>query len=123
MSFIKEFRDFAIKGNMVDLAIGVIIGAAFSKIITSLIEDIITPLLLKPAMDAAHINNIQELKWGSVKYGSFISNIIQFLIVAMVLFMTIKAINRMKRKEEAKAPEPTQTELLLTEIRDLLKKQ
>jgi large conductance mechanosensitive channel len=123
MSFIKEFRDFAIKGNMVDLAIGVIIGAAFSKIITSLIEDIITPLLLKPAMDTAHINNIQELKWGSVKYGSFISNIIQFLIVAMVLFMTIKAINRMKRKEEAKAPEPTQTELLLTEIRDLLKKQ
>jgi large conductance mechanosensitive channel len=122
MSFVKEFRDFAIKGNMVDLAIGVIIGAAFSKIITSLIEDIITPMLLKPAMDAAHINNIQELKYGAIKYGSFLSNIIQFLIVALVLFMVIKGINRMKKKEAAKAPEPSQTELLLTEIRDLLKK-
>jgi large conductance mechanosensitive channel len=122
MSFIKEFRDFAIKGNVIDLAIGVVIGGAFSKIITSLIDDIITPLLLKPAMEAAHINNIQELKWGLVKYGSFISNIIQFLIVALVLFVVIKAINRMKKKEEAKAPEPTQTEALLTEIRDLLKK-
>jgi large conductance mechanosensitive channel len=122
MSFIKEFRDFAIKGNVIDLAIGVVIGGAFSKIITSLIDDIITPLLLKPAMEAAHINNIQELKWGLVKYGSFLSNIIQFLIVALVLFMVIKAINKMKRKEEAKAPEPTPTEALLTEIRDLLKK-
>lgn len=124
MGMMKEFKEFAMKGNVIDLAIGVVIGAAFGKIVTSLIGDVITPLLLKPAMDAAHLTNLHELVvFGTVKYGVFLSEVINFLIVAFVLFMIIKAINVAKRKEAAEAPPapPTQ-EQLLTEIRDLLKK-
>ena len=126
MGFIKEFKEFAVKGNVIDLAIGVVIGAAFGKIVTSLIEDVITPLVLQPALRAAHLTNLNELViMGSVKYGSFIAALINFVIVAFVLFLVIKGINRMKRKESEKpvvAPEPTKEELLLIEIRDLLKK-
>lgn len=126
MGFVKEFKEFAVKGNVIDLAIAVVIGAAFSKIINSFIEDIITPLLLKPALDAANLSNIEQLTiFGTVKYGSFLSAIISFVIVALVLFSMIKAINSMKKKEEAVAPPPkmpTKEEQLLTEIRDLLKK-
>jgi large conductance mechanosensitive channel len=126
MGMIKEFKEFAIKGNVVDLAIGVVIGAAFGKIVNSLIEDVITPLLLKPALDAAHVSNLTELTiFGSVKYGSFLSAIINFVLVAFVLFMIIKGINASKKKQEVIAPAPpagpTQEELL-TQIRDLLKK-
>jgi large conductance mechanosensitive channel len=124
MSVIKEFKAFAMKGNVIDLAIGVVIGAAFSKIISSLIDDVITPLLLKPALDASNLNNIADLKWGTVKYGSFISNIISFIIVAVVLFMVIKAMNAAKKKEEALPvvpAEPTAQEKILLEIRDALK--
>jgi large conductance mechanosensitive channel len=125
MGMIQEFKEFAMKGNVVDLAIGVVIGAAFGKIVASFIDDVITPLLLKPALDAANLNNIADLKWGAVKYGSFISNIISFIIVAFVLFMIIKAMNASKKKEAAAAPAvvvPTVEEKLLSEIRDLLKK-
>jgi large conductance mechanosensitive channel len=126
MGFIKEFRDFAVRGNVIDLAIGVVIGGAFGKIVTSLIEDVITPLVLKPALEAAHLTNLSELTmFGSVKYGNFIAATINFIIVAFVLFLVIKGINKMKKKqEEAPAPpaEPTKEEILLTEIRDLLKK-
>ncbi len=126
MGFIKEFKDFAVRGNVIDLAIGVVIGGAFGKIVTSLIEDVITPLVLKPALEAAHLTNLSELTmFGSVKYGNFIAATINFVIVAFVLFLVIKGINRMKKKEEAApAPpaEPTKEEILLTEIRDLLKK-
>jgi len=124
MSVIKEFKAFAMKGNVIDLAIGVVIGAAFGKIISSLIDDVITPLLLKPALDAANLNNIADLKWGAVKYGSFVSNIISFIIVAFVLFMVIKAMNKAKKKEEALPvvpAEPTAQEKILLEIRDALK--
>lgn len=128
MGFISEFKTFATKGNVVDLAIGVIIGAAFSKIVSSLIEDVITPLLLQPALKAAHLTNLQELTaFGSVKYGIFLSALINFAIVAFVLFMIIKGINAAKKLEEAKAsPPPAKStgptqEQLLTEIRDLLK--
>lgn len=126
MGFIKEFKDFAVRGNVIDLAIGVVIGGAFGKIVTSLIEDVITPLVLKPALEAAHLTNLSELTmFGSVKYGNFIAATINFIIVAFVLFLVIKGINKMKKKEEA-APalpaEPTKEEILLTEIRDLLKK-
>src|SRR3990172_8597207 len=104
MGMFSEFRTFAMKGNVVDLAIGVIIGAAFSKIVNSFIEDVLTPLLLKPALDAAHLNNLNELTvFGSVKYGLFLSAIINFIIVAFVLFMVIKGINAAKKKEEMKA--------------------
>lgn len=126
MGFIKEFRDFAVRGNVIDLAIGVVIGGAFGKIVTSLIEDVITPLVLKPALEAAHLTNLSELTmFGSVKYGNFIAATINFIIVAFVLFLVIKGINKMNKKEEAApAPpaEPTKEEILLTEIRDLLKK-
>ena len=125
MGFAKEFKEFAMKGNVIDLAIGVVIGGAFGKIVASLIDDVITPLILKPALDAANLSNIADLKIGAVKYGSFISNIISFVIVAIVLFMIIKGMNKMKKKEEAapSAPaEPSSTDKLLTEIRDSLKK-
>jgi large conductance mechanosensitive channel len=126
MGMLSEFKNFAMKGNVVDLAIGVVIGGAFGKIVNSLIEDVITPLLLQPALDASHLKNLSELTaFGSVKYGMFISAIINFIIVAFVLFMIIKGINAAKKKEQEAAPSapagPTQ-EQLLTEIRDLLKK-
>jgi large conductance mechanosensitive channel len=122
MGFISEFKDFAMKGNVVDLAIGVVIGAAFGKIVSSLIEDVITPLLLNPALKAAGVENIAQLQWGAVKYGSFLSNVISFITVALVLFMIIKAINSAKKKQAA-APvivEPSSNDKLLMEIRDLL---
>jgi large conductance mechanosensitive channel len=122
---IKEFKDFAMRGNVVDLAIGVIIGGAFGKIVGSLIDDVITPLLLKPALEAAHLSKLEDLTaFGSVKYGVFISSVINFIIVAFVLFMIIKGLNAAKRKEEvaAPAPEPSNQEKLLMEIRDALKK-
>ena len=121
---IKEFKAFAMKGNVIDLAIGIIIGASFSKIVNSLIEDVITPLLLKPALKAAHLSRIEELTvFGGVKYGMFISSLINFIIIAFVLFLIIKGVNAAKSKEEPVVVSlgPTQ-EQLLTEIRDLLKK-
>lgn len=124
MGFFSEFKEFAVKGNVVDLAVGVIIGAAFGKIVSSFIENVITPLLLKPALDAAHLSTIEELTaFGGVKYGLFLSAVINFVIVAFVLFLIIKAINHSKKKDEVVAPPagPTQEELL-TQIRDLLKK-
>ncbi len=126
MGMIKEFKDFAMKGNVVDLAVGVIIGAAFGKIVSSFIEDVITPLLLKPALDAAHLSKLSDLTiWGTVKYGNFLAAIINFLIVAVVLFLIIKAMNAAKKKEEiapAAPAEPSSTDKLLMEIRDSLKK-
>ena len=125
MGMISEFKAFAMKGNVVDLAIGVIIGGAFGKIVNSLIEDVITPLVLKPALSAANLSKIEELTvFGGVKYGMFVSAVINFIIIAFVLFMIIKGINAAKKIEEAlpAAPAgPTQEELL-TQIRDLLKK-
>lgn len=128
MSFLSEFKSFAMRGNVVDLAIGVIIGGAFGKIVSSLIEDVITPLLLKPALEAAQLSKLEDLTiFGSVKYGMFLSATINFIIVAFVLFLIIKGINAaQKKKEEAPAPAappaPSNEEKLLAEIRDLLKK-
>jgi large conductance mechanosensitive channel len=123
MSFIKEFKTFAMSGNIVDLAVAVIIGGAFGSIVSSLVDDIITPLLLTPALQAAHVNNITSLSWGAVKYGNFLSSIIKFTIIAFVLFALIKAMNAFKKKEEAKSePVISSTDQLLTEIRDALKK-
>ncbi|MDO9187324.1 MAG: large conductance mechanosensitive channel protein MscL [Bacteroidia bacterium] len=123
MGMISEFKTFAMKGNVIDLAIGVIIGSAFGKIVNSFIEDVLTPLLLKPALDAAHLNNLNELTlFGTVKYGLFLSAVINFIIVAFVLFMIIKGVNAAKKKQEVSASVSTTQEQLLTEIRDLLKK-
>lgn len=126
MSVIKEFKSFVMRGNVIDLAVGVIIGAAFGKIVSSLIEDVITPLLLKPALEAAHLTKLEELTmFGSVKYGSFLASTINFVIVAFILFLIIKAFNSAKKKEAetpSAPPAPSNEEKLLTEIRDLLKK-
>ena len=127
MAFIKEFKEFALKGNIMDLAIAVILGAAFSAIVSSLVDDIITPLLLAPALEAARVQDLDKLTWGAVKYGNFLSAVIKFLITALILFLLIQAINRLQRKKAADLaapaiPELTLSEKLLTEIRDGLKK-
>jgi large conductance mechanosensitive channel len=127
MGFSKEFKEFALRGSVVDLAVGVVIGGAFNGIVKSLVDDIITPAILTPALKAAHLADLAQLviPGTAIKYGSFISQVISFIIVALVLFLVIKGINRMKKKEaEAPTliPEPTTQEKLLMEIRDSLKK-
>ncbi|MBC7866317.1 MAG: large conductance mechanosensitive channel protein MscL [Gloeobacteraceae cyanobacterium ES-bin-316] len=124
MGFFKEFKEFATKGNIIDLAVAVVIGGAFGAIISSLVESVITPLLLTPALDAVGAADIADLKWGAVKYGSFLAAVIKFFVIALVLFSLIKGINRLKKTEEAPpaaAPEPSSTDKLLMEIRDSLK--
>ena len=125
MRIYQEFKAFVLRGNIVDLAIGVIIGGAFNKIVSSLIEDVITPLMLKPVLEKAHVATLQEFVWHGAKLGLFLSSVITFILTAFVLFLIIKAMNAAKRKEEAAPaapPEPTQQERLLMEIRDALKK-
>jgi len=123
MGMIKEFKEFALKGSVLDLAIGIIIGAAFTGVVNSFIENILTPLLLKPALDAANLKNLENLSWGAVKYGMFLSALLSFLIVAWVLFLVIKAINRFRRREESAPAGPSSTDALLMEIRDELRKK
>ncbi|MES2286638.1 MAG: large conductance mechanosensitive channel protein MscL [Bacteroidota bacterium] len=124
MGFVKEFKTFALKGNVIDLAVGVVIGGAFGSIVKSLVDDIITPAILTPALKAAHLADLSQLviPGTAIKYGNFISQIISFALVALSLFLMIKAINSAKKKEEAAAPAGPTQEQLLTEIRDLLKK-
>lgn len=124
MGLMKEFKDFALKGNVLDLAIGVIIGAAFGKIVTSLVEDIITPIILKPALEAAGAAKIEDWAPGGMLLGKFISAVITFIVIAFVLFLIVKGINATRKKEEAAPaapPAPTNEEKLLMEIRDALK--
>ena len=125
MGFVKEFKEFALKGNVIDLAVAVVIGAAFTAIVSSLVDDVITPLLLTPAFEMANVKDLEQLSWGAVKYGKFLSAIIKFALVALVLFLVIKGINSLKRKKEepvASAPPGyTLQEKLLMEIRDELK--
>jgi large conductance mechanosensitive channel len=128
MGIISEFKTFAMRGNVIDLAVGVVIGGAFGKIVSSLVDDIITPAILTPVLSAAHLSDLAQLviPGTAIKYGNFISQVISFIIVAFALFMIIKAINTAKKKEEAQQPaaEPvlSNEEKLLSEIRDLLKK-
>ncbi|MCU0436040.1 MAG: large conductance mechanosensitive channel protein MscL [Bacteroidia bacterium] len=124
MGFVSEFKSFIMRGNVVDLAVGVIIGGAFGKIVESLVADLITPVLLKPALEKAGAASIETWAPGGVLLGKFIAAIISFIVIAFVLFLIIKGMNAaMKKKEEAPAapPAPTKEEVLLTEIRDLLK--
>lgn len=122
MGIIKEFREFAVKGNLVELAVAVIIGGAFGKIVSSLIDDVITPLLLKPALDAAHLSKLEDLTvMGSVKYGMFLSAVINFVIVSFILFLIIKGMNAANKRHLETPAAPSNEEKLLTEIRDLLK--
>ncbi len=127
MSFVKEFKEFALKGNVVELAVAVIIGAAFGAIISSLVDDVITPLILQPALEAAGVKDLDKLAWGAVKYGNFLAAVIKFFVIALVLFIMIKSINSMKRKKDApaaapQAPEYSLQEKLLMEIRDSLRR-
>lgn len=133
MGFVKEFKEFAIKGNVMDMAVGVIIGGAFGKIVTSLVNDVIMPIVSKitggvnftdlkivltPADEA---NKVAEV---ALAYGNFIQNVFDFLIIALCIFIMVKGINSLKKKEEEKPeepPKPSNEEILLTEIRDLLK--
>lgn len=121
MGLVQEFKDFAFKGNVLDLAVAVIIGAAFGKIITSFVDDVITPLLLNPALKAAGAENIAQLTWNGVKYGNFLSAVLSFLVIAFVLFMVIQAVNKVNKPKVAAPAGPTDDQVLLTEIRDLLK--
>ena len=124
MGIIKEFKEFSIKGNVMDLAVGVVIGAAFTAIVKSLIDDVITPLVLNPLLEGGHMKHLNELVvFGSVKYGNFLAAIINFFVVAFVLFLVIKGINKLKAKEKKADAEPTKEEVLLAEIRDLLKEK
>ena len=143
MAFLKEFKEFAVKGNMLDMAVGIIIGGAFGKIITSLVNDVLMPPLgmLLGKVDFTNLKAILQkgqdavmdgatviqpaVSEVAIKYGSFIQNIIDFLIVALCIFFVIKGMNSLKKKEEAApaAPAPPSDEVvLLKEIRDLLKK-
>ncbi|SEK55907.1 large conductance mechanosensitive channel [Pseudoxanthomonas sp. GM95] len=138
MGMISEFKTFAMRGNVIDLAVGVVIGAAFGKIVTSLVNDIIMPpiglliggvdfsALVLTLRDAAVDAAGKEIPAVTINYGTFINIVIQFVIVAFAIFMVVRTINRFKHKEEAKpeAPAPTPEDvLLLREIRDSLKKQ
>jgi large conductance mechanosensitive channel len=136
MGLVKEFKEFAMRGNVVDLAVGVVIGAAFSKIVTSLVNDIIMPPIgyITGGVDfknlkiyLKHGDPTKKIADVSINVGNFINIIIEFLIVAFCIFMLVKVINSLKKPEEEPAPvpdpEPTKEELLLTEIRDLLAKK
>lgn len=134
MGFVKEFKEFAMRGSVVDLAVGVVIGGAFGKIVSSMVDDVIMPpigfitggvdfsnlkYVLKEANEAAGVSEV------SITYGNFVNSIIQFLIIAFCIFVVIKGINTLKRKQQEAAPEtppaPSNEEVLLGEIRDLLK--
>jgi len=123
MSMLKEFKDFVMRGNVIDLAVAVIIGAAFGAIVNSLVDNIITPLLLTPALQAAHLQDIDKLAWGAVKYGSFLAAVIKFVIFAFILFLIIKGFKSLEKKKVPSASAPTTTERLLAEILEELKKK
>jgi large conductance mechanosensitive channel len=133
MSIVKEFREFAVKGNVVDLAVGVIIGTAFGKIVTSLVSDVVMPLLglVVSGVDFSHLavalkEGVDKKPPVLLKYGTFFQSVFDFLIVAIAVFLMVKGINRLKRKEAEKPtvpPEPNRQEILLSEIRDLLREQ
>ena len=137
MGFIKEFKEFAMKGNVMDMAVGVIIGGAFGKIVTSLVDDVLMPIVgmltggidlsgLEYKMMIPAVDGGEPIAGAVLKYGQFIQNIIDFLIIAFCIFLMIKAMNKLtakKEEEPAPAPEPSAEEKLLGEIRDLLKKK
>lgn len=118
---LKEFREFAIKGNMLDLAIAVVLGAAFGAVINSVVADIFTPIIGAVTGGVDFKDKVLTVAGVGIKYGSFITVLINFAIVAFALFLVVKAVNRFRKVEEAAPAEPTNEEVLLTEIRDLLK--
>ena len=134
MAFIKEFKEFAMRGNVLDMAVGVIIGGAFGKIVSSMVDDVLMPLIGMVTGNVDFTNLVFQIGDGEdaavLKYGNFIQNTVDFIIVAFCIFLLLKGINKLNRKKEepkaeepAPAPEPSAEEKLLTEIRDLLAKK
>lgn len=130
MGMIKEFKEFAVRGNVVDMAVGIIIGAAFGKIVSSLVADVIMPPigLALGGVDFSTLAIVMKAAVGqapavTLNYGRFIQTIVDFLIVAFAIFLLVKGINSLKRKQEEVPAEPPRQEVLLGEIRDLLKKK
>ena len=123
MSIIKEFREFAVKGNVVDLAVGVIIGAAFGKIVASAVADLVMPVVGMMLGGVDFTDLAVTVGNAKILYGKFIQTCLDFVIVAWAIFVAVKVINRLKRAEPAAPPAPPKQEQLLEEIRDLLKKQ
>jgi large conductance mechanosensitive channel len=130
MSLASEFKEFAMRGNVIDLAVGVVIGAAFGKIVTSLVGDLVTPLL-SPLIGSVHFNEL-SVKIATdaagnpvlLKYGNFLQVIFEFLVIAFVIFLVVKGINTLKRPSpHAPPPPPTKTEALLQDIKDILAKK
>jgi large conductance mechanosensitive channel len=133
MSFFSEFKKFAMRGNVVDLAVGVVIGAAFGKIVTSLVNDIIMPPIgymiggvnfssLVLTIGTPTVDDKGLVSGGAIiRYGEFVNTVLQFIIVAVAIFLVVKAMNRLIRKEEAAPAPPPEDVVLLTEIRDILK--
>jgi large conductance mechanosensitive channel len=141
MGLLKEFKEFAVKGNLVDIAVGFVMGATFTKIVTSFVDGMIMPIVGMLTGGVDFSDKVMVLKQASaevkdaagnvvtaaspaidLKYGAFITNVIDFVVVAFVIFMVIKAINKLKQEAPAADPAPSSTDLLLTEIRDALKK-
>ena len=132
MKLFDEFKAFVMRGNVVDMAVGVIIGGAFGKIVTSLVNDIFMPIIgmILGNVDFSSLEiklgeSVEGAEQAAIRYGMFIQEIVNFLIIALCIFMVIKVINKMQKKKEeapAPAPEPTKEEVLLTEIRDALNK-
>ncbi len=139
MGMVKEFKEFAMRGNVVDMAVGIIIGAAFGKIVSSIVKDVIMPpiglmlggvdfaeLVITLKQGAAATATAEAVEAVTINYGVFLNTVLDFLIIAFAIFMVIKVMNRMKKKEEAKPaapPEPSKQEKLLGEIRDILKER
>ena len=141
MGLLKEFKEFAVKGNLIDIAVGFVMGATFTKIVTSFVDGMVMPLIGMLTGGVDFSDKVMVLKQASaevkdaagnvitaaspaidLKYGAFITNVIDFVVVAFVIFMVIKAINKLKQEAPAADPAPSSTDLLLTEIRDALKK-
>lgn len=135
--FLEEFKAFAVKGNAVDMAVGVIIGGAFGKIVSSIVDDIIMPPIgwliggvnfsdLKVTLPSVVIPGVEQMKPATINYGNFIQTLIDFIIIAFCVFLLVKGLNALSKKKEDEpkpAPEPSNEEKLLTEIRDLLKEE
>lgn len=118
-SFANDFKEFLLRGNVVDLAVAVILGAAFNAIVTSFAEDIITPVLLQPVLGAAGVEDIALLSAGGIKYGTFLAAVINFVVIGFVLFLVIRAFARFKRSEEVEAVEAVEAEPTPTEKLDI----
>jgi large conductance mechanosensitive channel len=123
VSIVQEFRKFAVKGNVMDLAVGVIIGAAFGKIVSSAVEDLIMPVIGSVVGGIDFSGLAVKVGTATIKYGKFLQTALDFLIIAWIVFLLVKAVNQLRRQEPAAPAAPPRQEVLLEEIRDLLKKK